>query len=321
LTVVVIPPSVVWNVNIGSEVDSSDNFVGAAPENTVNSTWNSVGIPTNQALVTSTGASSSVTLTLGGGANQVVNNPDYAGALDIFETWVKNNTNSVPVAVTFGGLSPTGNKYDLIVYADWKWQTGAGMPITQTVGTGMTGTVTLNTFGGAENTIRPLTQDTDPGNNGGVRGNWIRINGLTPDGSGNLGFNMNGGNAPISGFQLIRQLPSNTFTAWADANGATGQTPGQDHDNDGVENGVEYFMGETGSSFTAMPSLDGSNTIAWTMDPNYQGTYEVQTSPDLGTWTNVVPKPLPSGGTLSYILPPGAPGGKSFVRLLVTPAP
>jgi len=27
------------------------------------------------------------------------------------------------------------------------------------------------------------------------------------------------------------------------------------------------------------------------------------------------------GGFLTYTLPPGAPGGKSFVRLLVTPAP
>jgi hypothetical protein len=35
----------------------------------------------------------------------------------------------------------------------------------------------------------------------------------------------------------------------------------------------------------------------------------------------VDPQPTASGGTLSYTLPPGAPGGKSFVRLLVTPTP
>jgi Bacterial Ig-like domain (group 3)/MBG domain (YGX type) len=102
----------------------------------------------------------------------------------------------------------------------------------------------------------------------------------------------------LSGVLTIIETTPPGFSSWADANGATGQTPQQDHDNDGVQNGVEYFMGETGSSFTAMPSLDGSNTIAWTMDPNYQGTYEVQTSSDLGTWTNVVPKPLPSGGRI-----------------------
>ncbi len=96
-------------------------------------------------------------------------------------------------------------------------------------------------------------------------------------------------------------------------------TPDQDHDNDGVENGIEYFMGATGSSFTAMPGLDGTNTITWPMDPVYDGAYEVQASPDLGTCTNVDPQPAPSGGNLSYLLPPSL--GKRFVRLLVTPTP
>lgn len=108
------------------------------------------------------------------------------------------------------------------------------------------------------------------------------------------------------------------FTTWADAN-APGQTPAQDHDNDGVENGIEYFMGETGSSFTALPGLDGTNTVTWPMISNYDGTYEVQTSPDLSNWTNVDPRPEPSGGNLSYLLPTGL--GKQFVRLLVTPTP
>ena len=114
---------------------------------------------------------------------------------------------------------------------------------------------------------------------------------------------------------------STGFTSWASTNGATGQTPDQDHDKDGVQNGIEYFMGETGSSLTAMPGLNATNTVTWPMNAAYQGTYEVQTSPNLGNWTNVVPRPLPSGGTLSYTLPPEAPGGKSFVRLLVTPTP
>ncbi len=110
------------------------------------------------------------------------------------------------------------------------------------------------------------------------------------------------------------------FSTWAATN-AGGQNPDQDYDNDGVENGIEYFMGETGSSFTAMPGLDGDNKVTWPMDPAYAGTYEVQTSPDLVTWTNVDPRPEPSGGILSYTLPTGAPDGKSFVRLLVMPAP
>ena len=88
-----------------------------------------------------------------------------------------------------------------------------------------------------------------------------------------------------------------------------------------MKNGIEYFMGETGSSFTAMPSLNSPNEITWPASAAYNGTYEVQTSPDLVNWTNVDPRPTPSGGTLSYTLPADAPGGKSFLRLLVTPAP
>ena len=114
---------------------------------------------------------------------------------------------------------------------------------------------------------------------------------------------------------------SSGFATWADANNATGQTPDQDHDKDGVQNGIEYFMGETGSSFTTMPGLNATNTVTLPMNAAYQGTYEVQTSPNLVNWTNVDPRPLPSGGNLSYTLPPGAPGGRSFVRLQVTPTP
>jgi hypothetical protein len=123
-----------------------------------------------------------------------------------------------------------------------------------------------------------------------------------------------------TGFQIREAAVASGYGTWAAAN-AGGQTADQDYDNDGVENGIEYFMGQTGSTFTAMPGLDGDNTVTWPMDPAYAGTYEVQTSPDLANWMNVDPKPMPSGGSLSYTLPTGAPGGKSFVRLLVTPTP
>ena len=162
-----------------------------------------------------------------------------------------------------------------------------------------------------------------------VRGNnYVLFEDVVPDGSGNITVN---GSAitgepydirlALNGFQLVESAATGGFDDWADANGATGQTPQQDHDNDGVRNGVEFFMGETGSSFTANPSLDATNTISWPASAAYQGTYEVQTSTDLDTWTPAATQPTPSGGFLSYTLPPGAPGGKSFVRLLVTPTP
>ena len=106
------------------------------------------------------------------------------------------------------------------------------------------------------------------------------------------------------------------YGTWATAN-APGQTPGEDYDNDGVKNGLEYFMGQTGSSFTAMPGLDATNTVTWTKDPTYNGAWQVQTSPNLSTWNDVAG--TDNGTSVSYTLPPGL--GKQFVRLLVTPTP
>ncbi|MCX6874623.1 MAG: autotransporter-associated beta strand repeat-containing protein [Verrucomicrobia bacterium] len=104
------------------------------------------------------------------------------------------------------------------------------------------------------------------------------------------------------------------YSGWAATN-APGQTPGEDYDNDGMDNGVEYFMGETGSSITANPGPDASNKITWPMDPAFNGTWQVQTSPDLITWTDVPATDL--GTSVEYILPPGM--GTLFVRLVVTP--
>jgi hypothetical protein len=177
---------------------------------------------------------------------------------------------------------------------------------------------------------QPVDNTLDENGSTWVRGNnYVLFEDVVPNASGNItvnGFAITGApydiRLPLNGFQLVESAPATGgFDAWADANGATGQTPQQDHDNDGVENGIEFFMGETGSSFTAMPVLDGTNTIIWPASAAYEGTYEVQTSTDLVIWTPADPQPTPVGGFLTYTLPPGAPSGKSFVRLLVTPTP
>lgn len=115
------------------------------------------------------------------------------------------------------------------------------------------------------------------------------------------------------------------YTTWAATN-AGGQTADLDFDKDGVINGIEYFMGATGSSFTANPAVVNS-TVTWPIGATYTGVYGtdyiVQTSSNLTNWTPatvgvgagfVVITP---GTSVSYTLPPGAE--KSFVRLLVTP--
>jgi hypothetical protein len=125
-----------------------------------------------------------------------------------------------------------------------------------------------------------------------------------------------------TGVVSVTTGPVAGYSAWATAN-APGQTMDQDHDGDGVKNGVEYFMGLSGSAFTANPG-PVSGTVTWPMGATYLGVYgtdyEVQTSTDLATWTQV---PVGSGdntvtvsaGTsVAYDMPTG---GKSFVRLVV----
>ena len=105
-----------------------------------------------------------------------------------------------------------------------------------------------------------------------------------------------------------------TYTDWALANSVAGGVNG-DSNNDGVQNGVAYFMGVTGQ--TTNPGLNASNQVTWPVNPNYQGTFEVQISSDLIIWTPASPQPTPSAGNLTYTLPSGL--GKQFVRLVVTP--
>jgi hypothetical protein len=117
-----------------------------------------------------------------------------------------------------------------------------------------------------------------------------------------------------------------TFASWSAAF-AGGQTADLDYDNDGVPNGVEYFM-NAASGFTANPGLVG-NTVTW---PNggkipstgYGTQFVVQTSSDLVTWEDVTDGDMDQNGTntassLSYTLDPANNPGKQFVRLKVTP--
>ena len=78
-------------------------------------------------------------------------------------------------------------------------------PVTQTVGSGLTGTVCLDQISTGHERGRPGSgrRHSILVPNDATEGNWLRITGLTPDGSGNLGFSMGGTNAAFNGFQLI----------------------------------------------------------------------------------------------------------------------
>lgn len=107
----------------------------------------------------------------------------------------------------------------------------------------------------------------------------------------------------------------NTYAVWA-ATHAGGQAANLDYDNDGVANGLEYFMGVTTPGFTANPAIINGK-VTWPMSATFTGSYVVKTSTDLVTWTTastgIVETP---GVSVEYTLPVG--DTKRFARIEVT---
>jgi autotransporter-associated beta strand protein len=155
------------------------------------------------------------------------------------------------------------------------------------------------------------------------------------------GFYSNSGVPPLAtittasfsggGTLTVGPPPAAGYSAWASLNGA-GPNLNDDHDNDGVDNGVEYFIGgPTGNTtgFTPLPGVTntgGTLSVTWTKAAGYTGTYGtdfvVQTSSTLsGIWTNEILSPDPgftvviTGNDVKYTFPAGT---KNFARLKVT---
>jgi len=103
------------------------------------------------------------------------------------------------------------------------------------------------------------------------------------------------------------------YTAWSVYN-AGGQGPDLDNDKDGVSNGIEYFMGQTGSTFTANPSVIAGK-VTWPKSPSFVGSYAVKISTDLVNWTTATTGVVDNGNSVEYTIPTGNP--KHFVRLEV----
>jgi autotransporter-associated beta strand protein len=127
--------------------------------------------------------------------------------------------------------------------------------------------------------------------------------------------------------------PVSGYSAWATLNGAGANLDG-DHDDDGVTNGVEYFIGGPNGNttgFTAVPGVTdtaGTLSITWTHAADYTGAYgadfEVETSDTLsGIWSVATTSGTPGvantvyidGDNVTYTFPAGT---KDFARLKVT---
>ena len=108
-----------------------------------------------------------------------------------------------------------------------------------------------------------------------------------------------------------------TYSTWATTN-AGGQAQDLDFDGDGVSNGVEFFMGENGSAFTANPQISAAHTITWPRATDRTvSSVVVQTSTDLVIWNPATSGAVYNAGSVVYTVPSGET--KHFIRLLVTP--
>ncbi len=133
-----------------------------------------------------------------------------------------------------------------------------------------------------------------------------------------------------TGVLTLAEVPG--YASWASTNSA-GVNLNDDHDNDGVSNGIEYFLGgPTGNTtgFTALPGVvntTGTLSVTWPKGAGYLGVYGtdyvVETSATLsGVWT-VETSPgatITDSSTEVKFTFPGGPAysGKNFARLRVT---
>jgi fibronectin-binding autotransporter adhesin len=127
----------------------------------------------------------------------------------------------------------------------------------------------------------------------------------------------------------LKSTSGSSYSTWATTNGVSGQAADLDHDNDGVSNGVEYFLygpSTVSTGFTSLPGVttDGpTRSVTWTKAASYTGVYgtdfvvETSTSLANGSWsTESSPGTVNvSGNNITYTFPAGT---VRFARLKVT---
>jgi hypothetical protein len=167
--------------------------------------------------------------------------------------------------------------------------------------------------------------------------NFGAANSVTVGTGSQTAYFRNGGGTAGGGLQLVVSGGNSGFDAWRTTNSAGVQSLADDHDNDSVDNGTEYFMFGNSSSggFTALPGVvdtAGVRTVTWpkaATTAGYLGVYNVhflvETSDSLadGSWVTATlgsgagqVSITGTGGTsVRYTFPAGI---KNFARLKVT---
>ena len=239
--------------------------------------------------------------------------------------WAGGAANAISVSVYGNGTlwikdqsKFDGSGAETIFYADNYFTNNGPVRLTIDASALASGSQTLNFYLGVWDTVTDAITDPTP-----ILTNYTRDAGFTSD--NHIGFQAyrNEG-ATQSVFDNLSVTVTPDYTSWATDN-AGGQAANLDWDNDGLPNGVEYFM-NAAPGFTANPGLDGANKVTWPNGGNipssaYGTKFVVQVSTDLVTWEDVSEGNLDEntdgpGGSLSYIV---TGEGKQFVRLKVTP--
>lgn len=140
-------------------------------------------------------------------------------------------------------------------------------------------------------------------------------------GTVNGGYTVKYNQGALSNQITIEGVPT-AYALWAQTN-VNGQAANLDFDNDGIQNGVEYFMGPAGNGVAGHP-VPVSGSVTWPRDPTATvRAFKIQTSTTLaaGSWTDVVPPnasiDLSNPSKVKFTLPTGS--AKRFCRLVVTP--
>lgn len=226
----------------------------------------------------------------------------------LYNAFAYNDTVTPNISVTVGSIPyPT---YDVYVYvgADYNGRTGL-----------VTSGSTTYSFTSGSNTTDGLStyvETTDP--TGFPVANYCVFRNQT---GASFSFDVVRGNNNVGlfGIQVVSASSNPPYAAWAASN-AGSQTADLDFDRDGVSNGVEYFMGETGTGFTANPRPI-NNVITWPKNPAANATYVVQTSTNLsaegspGGWVTATSGVVDLGTSVAFTLPSAAT--RIFTRLKV----